>query len=96
MNWEKVELTKDQELEKVKKQNQRLLKMIEEEREKVAGHEQIAKVHSAYIYILLKRLGATKDNAVGINSQEIAEAIEKDEVRAFISEQGALSLYYEE
>ena len=88
-------LTKSQELAQEKKKNARLLKMIGEEREKVAGYEQIAKVHSAYIAILLKRLGATADNAVGINSQEIAEAIEKDEVKAFISEQGAISLYCE-
>ncbi len=89
-------LTKSQKLEKVKKQNERLLKMIGEEREKVAGYEQIAKVHSAYISILLKRLGATKENAVDITAQEIAEAIEgKSEARAFMSEQGAYSLYYE-
>ena len=91
-----MRLTKSQELTQEKKKNERLLKMIAEEREKVAGYEQIAKVHSAYIAILLKRLRATKENAVDINSQEIAEAIEKDEVRAFISEQGAYSLYYEE
>ncbi len=92
-----MELTNlNQELEKVKKQNERLHKMIGEEREKVAGYEQATKIHNAYIYILLKRLGATKDNAVAIEPQEIAEALKKDEVKAFISEQGAYSLYCEE
>ncbi len=87
--------TKKQDIEKVKKQNERLRKMIGEEREKVAGYEQVARVHSAYITILLKRLGADKDNAVDIRAHEIAEALEKNEARAFISEKGTYSLYYE-
>ena len=89
-------MASEKELAQEKKKNERLLKMIAEEREKVAGYEQATKIHNAYIYILLKRLGATKDNAVEIISQEIAEAIEKDEVKAFISEQGGISLYCEE
>jgi len=75
-------VTKKQELEKVKKQNDRLLKMINGEREKVAGYEQIAKVHSAYIAILLKKLGATKDNTITITGEEVKEALEKYETRA--------------
>lgn len=81
-------LTKRQELEKVKKQNERLLKMIAQEREKVAGYEQIAKVHSAYIAILLKRLGATADNKVAISAGEVKEALAHYEARAVQAEDG--------
>lgn len=88
--------TKQQEISALKKKNEKLLKMLNEEREKVVGYEQVAKVHCAYIAILLKRLGATKDSAVDIQPQEIAETIDKDEARAVISESGTYSLFYEE
>ena len=87
-------VTKKQELEKVKKQNGKLLKMVAEEREKVAGYEQIAKVHSAYISILLKELGATKDNTITITAGEVKEALEKYEARA-MQVDGGYSLYCE-
>ena len=83
-------LTKKQEMAKLKKQNERLLKMVAEEREKVAGYEQIAKVHSAYIAILLKAIG----NSVTITESEVKEALEKYEVRAFRVDDG-WSLYCE-
>ena len=83
-------ITKKQELEKVKKQNQKLMKMLAEEREKIAGYEQIAKVHSAYIAILLKAMG----NAVTITESEVKEALEKYEVRALRVDDG-WSLYCE-
>lgn len=88
--------TKQQEISALKKKNEKLLKMLGEEREKVAGYEQVAKVHCAYISILLKRLGATKDKAVEIQPQEIADNIGKDEARALISGSGVYSLYIEE
>ena len=91
----KMALTKKQELEKVKKQNQKLVKMLADEREKVAGHEQVAKVNCAYISILLKRLGATEDNKVDIKATEITEALEKYEARAEAIE-GGFALYYAE
>lgn len=87
-------LTKKQELANVKKQNERLLKMVWEEREKVAGYEQIAKVHSAYISILLNKLGATKDNMITITASEVTEALKKYEARAMPTEEG-YSLYCE-
>jgi hypothetical protein len=64
--------------------------MVAEEREKVAGYEQIAKVHSAYIAILLKSMG----NSVTITESEVKEALEKYEVRAFRVDDG-WSLYCE-
>lgn len=88
-------MIKKQEMAKVQKQNDRLLKMLSEEREKAAGYEQLAKVHSAYISILLKRLGATEDNKVDIKATEVTEAIEKYEARAEAIE-GGFALYYTE
>jgi hypothetical protein len=87
-------VTKKQELEKVKKQNDKLMKMIGEERQKVAGYEQMAQVHSAYISILLKRLGATEDNKADIQASEVTEALAKYEARAVATE-GGFGLYYE-
>ena len=87
-------LTKKQKLQKEKNKNHRLLKMIAIEREKVAGHEQLAKVHSAYISILLQKLGATKDNMITITAGEVKEALEKYEARAMPAEDG-YSLYCE-
>jgi hypothetical protein len=87
-------VTKKQELEKVKRQNDNLLKMINGEREKVKGYVEIAKVHSAYIAILLQRLGATKDNMIAITAEEVKEAMSKCEARAMPTEEG-FSLYCE-
>lgn len=86
--------TKKQKLQKEKNKNHRLLKMIAEERAKVAGHEQLAKVHSAYISILLQKLGATKDNMITITAGEVKEALRKYEARAMPAEDG-YSLYCE-
>lgn len=68
--------------------------LIAIERGKVAGYEQIAKMHSAYISILLKRQGATKNNVITITASEVKEALEKYEVRAIPTEDG-YSLYCE-
>ena len=87
-------LTKKQELANVKKQNEKLLKMVGEEREKVAGYEQIAKVHSAYISILLNKLGATRKNMITITAREIKEALKMYETRAIRDDDG-YSLYCE-
>lgn len=56
--------------------NERLLKMVEAEREKVAGYEQLAKLHAAYIAFLLQKLGATKDNPITITKEDVAGAME--------------------
>jgi hypothetical protein len=77
------------------KQKEKLKQMLMEERQKVAGYEQIAQVHSAYISILLKKLGATEDNKVEIKASEVTEALGKYEARAEATEKG-FSLYYTE
>ena len=86
--------TKKQKLKQEKNKNHKLMKMVSDERQKVAGYEQLAKVHSAYISILLQKLGATKDNMITITSAEVTEALKKYEARALPSEDG-FSLYCE-
>lgn len=68
--------------------------MVNDEREKVAGYEQIAKLHAAYIAHLLQKLGATKENPVTITKDDVAGAM-KLEVRGIPSEEG-FKLYIEE
>ena len=87
-------ITKKQQLQNERNRNHRLMKMLTEEREKIAGYEQIAQVHSAYISILLKKLGATEDNMVTITPSEVTEALKKYEARAIKTEDG-WSLYCE-
>ena len=65
------------------------------ERNKIYGYEEMAKVYSAYIYILLQKLGATKDNVVDIKLSEAEEALKKGETRATKTEDG-WGLYFEE
>ena len=87
-------MTKKQEIAKLREKNKKLIKMVVEGREKVAGYEQIARVHSAYITILLKKLGATEDNMITITAEEVKEALKKYEARAIPAE-GGYSLYCE-
>ena len=86
-------LTKKQELQIEKNKNYKLMKMIGEEREKVAGYEQVAQVNSAYIAILLKKLGATEDKPIDVPATDITEALSKYEARAVATE-GGFGLYY--
>ena len=81
-------------LEQAEKNVKKLKQMIQDEREKTVGYEQIAKVHSAYISILLNKLGATKDNMITITPSEVREALNKYEARVITSEDG-YSLYCE-
>ena len=90
-----MRIKKKQRLQRAKDRNQRLMEMVEREREKIAGHEQMAKVYSAYIYLLLKKLEATKDSMVTFKKDEIQEAIQSCAIRALPVEDG-WSLYYEE
>lgn len=87
-------ITKKRQLQNERNRNHRLMKMLTEERERVAGYEQIAQVHSAYISILLKKLGATEDNMITITPSEVTEALKKDEARAVNTGEG-WSLYCE-
>lgn len=68
--------------------------LIAAERTKIAAYEQLAKVNTAYVAILLDKLGATKDHAVTITHKEITEAMKKYEARASTIDVG-FSLYCE-
>lgn len=73
----------------------KLEQMLKAEKEKTKAYDQIAKIHSAYIAILLKKLEASKDNTVVITSEEVSEAMEKYETRGLPVE-GGFGLYFEE
>ena len=77
-------MAKNKEVALLQKQNERLMKMVAEARERCRNYEKIANVHSAYISILLKRLGATKDNMVTITASEVKEAMDHHEARVTI------------
>lgn len=76
----------------LRRKNKKLLEMIKTEREKNAGYEQLAKVHSAYIAFLLNKLGATEESGVSISNADIKEMLEKYEVRGYPSD-GGMSIY---
>ena len=88
-------MTKKQELEKERERNKKLLAMVNDARERVKGYEQLAKVHSAYIAVLLKDMGADKDNAFNIKPESVADALANLETRALPMEDGSWSLYVE-
>lgn len=86
---------KSDEIKRQDKWIKHLQEQFTAERNKIYGYEEMAKVYSAYIYILLQKLGATKDNAVDIKLSEAEEALTKGETRATKTEDG-WGLYYEE
>ena len=76
------------------KQKEKLKQMLEAEREKVKSYEEVAKVHSAYIGILLRRLNATEENGVTITREEVSHAISHFETRAYTDgKKGEWKLY---
>ena len=76
-------------------QRAQLEKIVALEKEKAKAYEQLIKTYSAYIAILLKKLVATKGNAVIITSEDVSEAMEKYETRGLPVE-GGFGLYFEE
>lgn len=78
------------------KQKEKLMQMLEEERTKVKGYEEVAKLHSAYISILLSKLNATEDNAVTISRDEVSRAMSHFETRVYTDGKGEWCLYYAE
>lgn len=72
-----------------------LEKMVKAEKEKSKAYEQLIRTYSAYISILLRKLVATKGNAVVISSDDVKEAMEKYETRGLPME-GGFGLYFEE
>ena len=68
--------------------------LIAMESEKRRGFEELAMVHSAYITILLRKLGATEDKMITITADEVREAMAKYEARA-VPADGGFGLYCE-
>jgi hypothetical protein len=81
-------------VEDAKIREDHLRRIIDTERTRHKAYEQIVKGYSAYIAILLDKLGATKDNAITITAEEAAEALKKYETRG-IPVEGGFSLYCE-
>lgn len=69
---------------KLKQMKQR----YETEREKVNAYGQIVKMYSAYIGLLLQKLGATKDAPVKLLHDDITKAMDEFETRALSTEAG--------
>ena len=69
--------------------------IIATEKDARKGYEELAKLHSAYITMLLQKLGATEENPITIKASEVTEALKKYEARAMQAEDG-FSLYCEE
>ena len=78
-----------------KRQNEKLRKMVEDARKDIAGHEELAKIHTAYVGVLLNKLGATKESPVTITNEEVREALAKCDVRATVADSCAWNLYCE-
>lgn len=79
-----------------KRQNEKLLKMLETERQNVEGHKELAKIQTAYVGVLLNKLGATKESPVTITNAEVREALTGCNVRAIPDGVGTWKLYCEE
>ena len=95
-------MTKAQENAKLKAQNDKLRKMLADEREKVAryedgeGYEGVYRIQNAYVAHLLVKMGATEENPVTILKEEITKSMEHYNVRADISEDGSWKFYVKE
>lgn len=76
------------------KQKEKLKQRFEEEREKVAGYAQITQLYSAYISILLEKMGATIEEPINISKTAVPDALKRLEARAVPTEDG-WGLYYE-
>lgn len=73
-----------------------LNKKVKEEREKQKGYDELIKVYSSYIAILLKQMGADENNAVTISNDMVKSAMGGLQVRATVTENGEFKLFYEE
>ena len=83
-------------LKETDKQKDKLKKMLIAEREKVKGYEELAKLHSAYISILLRRLNATEENSVVITNEDVKHAMSHFEARAYPKGEGEWAFYCDE
>lgn len=66
------------------------------EKQKAKGYEELARIHNAYIAILLHKLNATKKQSVAITKEEISHAMDHFEARAYSQEEGVWNFYCDE
>lgn len=62
--------------------------LIRVEKEKVKGCTELSMIHSAYISVLLNKLGATEKNVVNITFADIKDALTKYETKVIPTENG--------
>ena len=85
-------------MDKNDKQAMRLKKLkerFETERERVKAYEQVVQIYAGYMALLLRALGATKDEPFKMTHSEISAAMAGPEVRAIPADDG-ISVYIEE
>lgn len=78
------------------KQNEKLRKMYEVEREKNAGHEELSNIQNAYIAVLLKKMGATEEHPIIVTNDEVKELLGSKLVTVNVVEKGKWQFYIEE
>lgn len=74
--------------EKLRKRLEKMKARYEDERGRVKAYEQIVKMYSAYMAVLLNALSAVKDKPFKLKHSEITKGLEEFEVRAIPSEAG--------
>ena len=80
---------KTKEIERLKNMNAKLRQMNDEKRLEVNGYRELTRIQNAYIAILLKKLGATKENPATMTKGEVKDAVAKGEpVMADVSDSG--------
>lgn len=78
-------MAKKKDLDALERKNTALLKMLNAERQTVAGYKEAEKIQNAFMAVLLNKLGATdSDKTVAINRAEITKALEKSDVRVTV------------
>ena len=59
------------------------------------GAAELTRVQTAYITVLLGKLGATKESPVTITKDDVAKAFASDTVRVGFTDEGVFSFYIE-
>lgn len=78
------------------KQNEKLRKMYEVEREKNAGYEELSNIQNAYIAVLLKKMGATEEHPIIVTNGEVKALLGSKLVTVNVVEKGKWQFYIEE
>lgn len=82
-------------MEKMLKKLEKMKARYETEREKVKAYEQIIQIHSAYLAVLLKELGATGEKPFEYTHEAVTSAMENIVVMSAPTEKGFKLFYVE-